>query len=308
MIGVGGIDHVQQQVGIGRLLQRGLKGVDQAVRQVADEAHGVRQRHRAPGPLPIAQVQLARGGVERGKQLVGRIRARLDQRVEQRRLAGVGVADQRNVERALALALAALRLALALDLGEALLGALDRFADHAAVQFDLRLAGAAAAADAALLALQVAPAAHQARAEVLQARQFDLQLALVAAGALGEDFKNQQRAVVDRQADGALQIALLHRAEGLVEQHLLRALGLGQQADFIRLAAADEQRRIGRLALAGDARDRLHAGGLRQQAQLFQLAVEMGGAQVHADQDGSGTFRVGGGGQWGDDSLMCRAR
>jgi hypothetical protein len=43
---------------------------------------------------PLAQVQLARGGVQRGKQLVRRIGARLDQRIEQRRLAGIGVAHQ----------------------------------------------------------------------------------------------------------------------------------------------------------------------------------------------------------------------
>jgi hypothetical protein len=49
-------------------------------------------------PALPSQVQLPRGGVQRGEQLVGRIGARLDQRIEQRRLAGVGVADQRDVE------------------------------------------------------------------------------------------------------------------------------------------------------------------------------------------------------------------
>ena len=44
------------------------------------------------------EVQLARGGVERGEQLVGGVGVGLDQRVEQRRLAGVGVADQRDAE------------------------------------------------------------------------------------------------------------------------------------------------------------------------------------------------------------------
>ena len=43
MVRVGGVHHVQQQVGIGRLLQRGLESVDQAVRQVADEADRVGQ-------------------------------------------------------------------------------------------------------------------------------------------------------------------------------------------------------------------------------------------------------------------------
>ena len=44
-IGVGGIHHMQEQVSIYRLLQRGLKGVDQAVGQIADKTYRVRQRN-----------------------------------------------------------------------------------------------------------------------------------------------------------------------------------------------------------------------------------------------------------------------
>jgi hypothetical protein len=66
----GRIDHVQQQVGLRRLLQRGLEGLDQLVRQVADEAHRVGQRHAAPC---VGQPERTRGGVQRGEQLVGRI-------------------------------------------------------------------------------------------------------------------------------------------------------------------------------------------------------------------------------------------
>ena len=99
---VGAIHHVQQQIGFAGLLQGGGKGIDQRVRQVADEAHGVGQRQAAPG---LAQVELARGGVERGKELVGGVGARLDQRVEERRFAGVGVAHQRDLEGAAAVAL-----------------------------------------------------------------------------------------------------------------------------------------------------------------------------------------------------------
>ena len=41
VVGVGGVHHVQQQIGVGGFLQGGGKGIDQAVRQVANEAHGV---------------------------------------------------------------------------------------------------------------------------------------------------------------------------------------------------------------------------------------------------------------------------
>ena len=151
---------MQQQIGVSRLLQGGGKRVHQAVRQVADEADGVRQRHRAGS---VAEVQLPCRGVQRRKQLVGRIGTRLDEGVEQRGLAGVGVADQGNREGVAPLALAPLGLALLLDLGQALFGALDGFANHAFVELDLFLARTAANASAAGLPLQVRPAPDQTR-------------------------------------------------------------------------------------------------------------------------------------------------
>jgi hypothetical protein len=50
-------------------------------------------------------------------------------------------------------------------------------------------------ADAAFLAGQVAPEPGQARQEVLQLRQLDLQLALLGLGALGEDIQDQGGAI-----------------------------------------------------------------------------------------------------------------
>ena len=304
---------MQQQIGIGRLLQSGLEGFNQAVRQIADEAHGVRQGDDAPGrpacfcagPVRAAglararQIELARGGVQRGEKLVGSVGARLGQRIEQGGLARVGVAHERDGKRLAPLALAALRLALALDFGQALLGALDGLANHAAVQLNLRFAGAAARAYAALLALQVAPAAHQARGQVLQAGQLHLQLALVAAGALREDVQNDQRAVIDGQPDGLFQIALLHGRERLIEQHLLCAMLNGQHADFLGLAAAHEQGGIGRAPLAGDARHGVQARRGGQQAQLLQIGIEMRLAKVHAHQHGGWRRFSGAGGSEG---------
>ena len=157
----------------------------------------------------FAQEQLACGGIERGEQLIGHVGARLDQRIEQGRLAGIGIADQRNVEGFAPLALAALRTALTPHFRQSLAGAPYRVADHSAVQLDLRFAGAAAPADATALTLQVRPAAHQPGAQVLQARQFDLQLALVTSRTLREDLEDEEGAVVNRHAGMTFQISLL---------------------------------------------------------------------------------------------------
>ena len=66
-----------------------------------------------------------------------------------------------------------------------------------------------------------------------------------------------------------------------------------QRADFVGLALADEQRGVGRLALADEPRDRRQTGGLREQPELFELCVEMRQPEIDPDQDG-GAFTCGG--------------
>ena len=235
----------------------------------------------------FGQPHLARRRVERGEELIGGQRARLGQRIEQRRLAGVGVADERDAQRAALLARAALRLVLLLDLLQARLHRLDALADHAPVELDLRLARAAAQADAAGLALEVRPAPHQARGLVLQPRQLDLQLALMALSARGEDVEDQRGAVGHRHAEVLFEVALLRRRQGLVEDDTAGLMGLHRGLDLVGLARADEQRRIGRLALGGDAHDGIVAGRLRQQRQFVERGVERRArTKIHADQNG----------------------
>ena len=283
---VGGVDHMEQQIGIGRLLQGGLKSVNQAMGQIADETDRIGQRDRAGpgGAAVVAQVKLAGRGVERGKELVGGIGARLDQCIEERTFARIGIAHQANCEHLAAFALAPLRLALALEAGQPFLGSLDRLADHALVELDLLFARTAAHAGTAGLALQVRPAPHQPGRLVLQPRQLHLQLALVAARTLGKDFQNQQGPVVDRQLQAALEVALLGRTERLVKQHLGGPALLRQRLDFLGFATADKQGRVGGPALARHARNRCHASRLRQQAQLLQLAVKVGMTEINPHQ------------------------
>ena len=106
----------------------------------------------------------------------------------------------------------------------------------------------------------MAPAAHEACGQVLQLRELHLQLAFMALRAGGEDLEDQHRPVGHGHAEVALEIALLRRRQGLVEQHGLRLVALDQRLDLVGLARADEQRGVGRLAAGDDARDRQVAG------------------------------------------------
>ena len=63
---VRGVDDLDQDVGPVDLLERRPERVDQLVRQLVDEAHGVGDDRR----LAVAELDLAAGRVERREQLV----------------------------------------------------------------------------------------------------------------------------------------------------------------------------------------------------------------------------------------------
>ena len=114
-------------------------------------------------------------------------------------------------------ALAAHDLQFARDFVDALL-------HSAAVGFELRFAFAAAHADAALLPRQVAPEPRQARQQMLELRQFDLQLAFARAGALGEDVEDERRAVENLAVENLLQVAALRGGKFVVEDDRVHVL------------------------------------------------------------------------------------
>ena len=228
------------------------------------------------------------------------------QRIEERGFACVRVAHERDRQRAVTLALAALRAMLALQLREARLEHLDTVADEPPVRLELRFAGPAQA-DTAFLPLEVSPGAHEARCDVLQLSKLHLQLALVAAGALGEDVENQACPIDHAPIKRPLQIALLCRCERMVEDDDFDVVRLAGEAQLLGLAAADEQRGIG----AGPA-PRQHHGGmgaraLREQAEFFETGFEVDLAEIDADErcvDQIGGRQIGGAGT----AARCKCR
>ena len=86
----------------------------------------------------------------------------------------------------------------------------------------------------------MSPAAHQSRGQVTQLRQLDLQLALVAVCTLGKDVQDQTGAVDHPALEEAFQVALLTRAQRMVDQDQVGATGIGRGLDLVQLAAADQ--------------------------------------------------------------------
>jgi len=128
--------------------------------------------------------------------------------------------------------------------------------------------------DATALALKVRPASHEAGGEVLKAREFDLQLALVAAGAGTEDLEDQAGAVEDLHAEVSLEVALLRRGQGLIEDHAMRLVERDDVFDLIGLSRTDKKGGVGGAPLGRDLCNGLIASRLGQQSKLVERRVE----------------------------------
>ena len=161
---------------------------------------------------PRSSSELPHRRVERREQLVReRTSIGAGQRVEQRRLAGVRVADERH-GRHLGARARSLRLTSRCrsTFSSRSRSMLDPLADEPAVGLELRFAGTAQA-DAALLALEVGPAAHEARGECSCCASSTCELAFERCGALREDVEDQPVAIEHARLERDLEIALLAR-------------------------------------------------------------------------------------------------
>ena len=281
-IRTGGIHHMQQQIRVCGFFQRGMKGCDQRMGQVADEAHGIGQDN-----LPdFRQKQAPRGGVQRGKQLVGRIGARFGQRVEQRGFAGIGIAHQGNAQQLATTAGTTLHGALALQLLESALEHGHPLAQQTAVGFQLGFTRATQT-DPAFLSSQVSPATHQAGGQMFQLGQLDLQLAFVGLGTQGKNIEDQGISINHAAGKDFFQIALLAGTQFVIENHNIGLLLTHGGGDFFRLALAGVGGGIRRLALAADDAQYPRTGTGGQQLELRQLLGMVAITKVQLHQDGA---------------------
>ena len=263
------IGHVHDEVGDERLLQRRGEAFDELMRQAADEADRVGDE-----VAPSVVLETARGRVERLEEAILDGDVRVGQRVEQRRLARVRVAGERDRRDRRALALLAPRAALARDLGEAALEDRDPAPREPAVGLELRLARAArphAGAERAAAAaepFEVLPGPAHARQVVLELCELDLELSLGADGVLGEDVEDQLRPVDDPRLERVLEVALLRRLELVVDDQRVGSELLERLLDLFDLALA-HVRPHGRACAVLD--DRSHGLDARGAGELLHL-------------------------------------
>src|ERR1700730_2728759 len=240
-----------------------------------DEADRVGQHHRHLAGKP----QAPNGRVEGREGAVGGFDAGLSERIHQRRFSRIGIADQRhgrigNLEPA-----PALDRARTLDIAEPLAQASKALAYAAAGDFELSFAGAADAdtaargAAAAGLAREMGPLARQARLQIGELRDLDLELALQRARALGENIEDELAAVDHAQLQFLFQVARLRGAERVIENHQRRAAVARDFAYFLNLATTDKGSRVGMLEFLADGGGDARAGAFGQRIEFSQRVL-----------------------------------
>ena len=237
---------------------------------------------------PPGQREPAGRRVERREQPVLDEHAGVGEAVEQRRLAGVRVADDRDGGETAAAAALALELARVLQLLELVLELGDAALDPPPVDLELGLAAAEAGADAAALLREVgARAAAQPRQPVAQERQLDLGLALERVGVLGEDVEDHRGAVERGAPEQLLEVELLRRASSLSNTTVSASTARQSSLQLLDLALAEVERASRELAALLQPGDLVGTGGVDQQRELVEagLGVVVGvRRQRHPDE------------------------
>ena len=238
-----------------------------------------------------------------------RAHARARQNVEQRRLAGVRVADDRGrvqlgppSTRALLVSLRAHLLDLSVEVA-------DPLADAAALDLDLLFAESTArphspSAPTDLPVIRIRT--DQARQKVVQTGGLDLEPPFMGARMLGKDLEDDLRPVQHSGLEVELEVALLARAQVVVADDQVERALKPQLAERLDLAPADEVRGIDLGPSLHVGTDYLSAGGAREVCQLRHLVADcLGSAAGEHDAD---EIRALPGGPGRDQSLSVSIR
>ena len=235
---------MEEHIRVRELLEGGAERGHELVGQLADEADGVGEDERR-SPVPAHD---PRGRIQGDEELIGGGEACPAQPVQQRCLAGVGVADQRHHRDPRAPPSVPLQPPMALHALQLATDLHDSPADDATVRLELCLTRPARA-DATAEPLQVRPLPDQSGQQIRELGQLDLQLALAGARALGEDVQDESGAVDDLDPEGFRDIALLDRRERVVGDEVEARRGggalLGHPLDHLRAGGAGEAFQLG---------------------------------------------------------------
>jgi hypothetical protein len=158
-----------------------------------------------------------------------------------------------------------------------------RVLEAGACRSQLGFAGASCA-DAAAQARQGVSRANQARQQIFQLRELDLQLAFARPGAPREDIENELRAIDDLAAHFLFDLPQLRRCELVVEDHDVGVRFSGRHRQRLDFPGTEKRGGVGLGPLLHHAQDDFGAGRLRQPRELFERSFRFLPARAARDQ------------------------
>ena len=283
MAGIAGVDDVEQEVGVLQLFQRGAERRHQILREIADEPDRVGDDHLAVA----GKAQPPRGRIQSGEELVFGEDRRIGERIEQRALSGVGIADDGDHRDPGTVALAAPRRAVSGETDDARFQRGDPLAYPATIDLQLRLAGSATPDSTGEARERVVPS-DQPRQQVLELRQFHLQLAVGALRSLREDVEDELCPIENAQRGGLADVARLRGSQIPIEHEQVGSERHRAHQDLLQLAFADQRAGIDLAARLQDHVEHLHVRGARQLLELLQRSLRRRPiAGMDADENGA---------------------
>ena len=271
---------MQDEVGDERLLERRGEALDELVRQAADEADGVGDE-----VAPALVLEAARRRVERLEQAVADGDAGVGERVEERRLARVRVAGERDRRRLGAAPLLAPDVALAAQLAQPLAEQRDPAAREASVRLELRLAGAPRRRRRRPSRSRCChiPRIRGRLYSSCASSTWSFPSALTACWA-----KMSRISCVRSTTRAWSAFSSVRCCGGLSSSSTIStsALGLGvRPLQLFELPLADVRARVRQPPVLDDLADRLHAGRPRELLELGELVGSVGAGREHGEDE-----------------------
>jgi hypothetical protein len=282
-VGLRAIHHVENEVGEDRLLEGGLEGLNELMRQLANEPDRVGEQ--IPATLVL---EGPRCRVQRVEEPLPHAHASAGESVQEGRLAGVRVTGEGDRRQCRPLAAGSHHGAVSLHTPQLAPQGGDPVAREAAVGLDLGLAGASGPDPAVhppgAEALEVGPQPTHAGEVVLELGEFHLQVSLCRVGVVREDVEDHRGAVDHGDPQLLLEIALLPRGELVVAGDQIRVGGLDRPSQLGELPPAEIAVGIRLGASLHELPGRRDAGGAQKLLELRDWVVAV--LVVSNDPDG----------------------
>ena len=234
--------------------------------------------------LPAIKLQQPGNRIQRREQLVLRQNPRACQGIQESRLPGIRVADNRRNRCGALASVSAEQLPVPSDILQLSSQLGNPPLNEPSVSLQLLFARSPGP-DATSESGQLRPNSGQPRHTVLQLRHFHLDLSLGAGRPLRKNIQDQKRPVHHLQVKRIAQIAHLSRRKLIIRDHAVCIKLLRKRLHFLHLSTADVCARLRILQVLNHRAQHFRTGGIRKRRQLIERVLLIHLALRRADSN-----------------------